>query len=593
MKKRIGAALCACLIAFLLLPLDCRGEEPPVLADVIILLDSSGSMLEENPNAQGQSCAQLAVSWAQELCILLEGKPVFLRLMTFHDQPEEEPWPDNFATDMSGISQNDLKTSLLEKIEHISFDGEYTNHLKALEHARDSALKGSPRSIILISDGKLQPDPNGNHEPRQIGDKKKEFVELCKELDDAPDTTVYLLGLGSSLELFQTVEKNSQVTVFKNEVDFKTLTEKLLGEMGLSVQTGAGPDVVENQFVFDLPGDLARAVISAAYIGKSENEPVLTEETWQTVIPSYEGRPLERRGFKLERSFYLYLDDPPEGRYHVELPEGTWNCKVLNIEQCIVNALHVVLLEEGRTLLPTAYLPNSTYKISSWRETSLSITADTSGKGDPYSSDFDFLIWEAGDFPEDRSRESAHHTIFSDAECRKNREWKHKLSGLEPGKTYYCCVRMRVGAKPIESEIIQLSVQDDVISNQVNGDIEMPIEESMYLPKELMNIETLEYWLDGTSLLKGEYNQEKGVDFGANGSLTFKKDGDYVLSISNNGNTAAKIMIKIGDPDHEINGIMERLHNNPIGVTIVVVLPISVLVFVVLTAMKRRKERAD
>ena len=34
MKKRIGAALCACLVAFLLLPLDCRGEEPPVLADV-------------------------------------------------------------------------------------------------------------------------------------------------------------------------------------------------------------------------------------------------------------------------------------------------------------------------------------------------------------------------------------------------------------------------------------------------------------------------------------------------------------------------------------------------------------------------------
>ena len=63
--------------------------------------------------------------------------------------------------------------------------------------------------------------------------------------------------------------------------------------------------------------------------------------------------------------------------------------------------------------------------------------------------------------------------------------------------------------------------------------------------------------------------------------------------MSNNGNTAAKIMIKIGDPDHEINGIMVWLHNNPIGVTIVVVLPISVLVFVVLTVMKRCKERAD
>lgn len=592
MGKRIGAALCACLMAFLLLPLNCRGEDSPALADVIILLDSSGSMAQENSYAQGESCARLATAWAQELCILLEGKPVFLRLMIFHDHPEDALWPDVFAEDMSGISEDDLDAHLRE-IESITFDGEYTNHLKALEHARDSASEGSPRSIIMISDGKLQPNPNGADTPEQGEDKKEAFVNLCKTLDDASDTTVYLLGLGGSLELFQTVKKESQVTVFENEVNFEALTEKLLGEMGLSVQTGAGPAVVENQFDFDLPGGLARAVISATYIGKGENEQVLTEETWQTVIPSYKGRPLERRGFKLERSFYLYLDDPPEGPYRVELPEGTWNCKVLNIEQCIVNALHVTLLEEGRTLLPTAYLPNSTYKISSWRETSLSITADTSGKGDPYSSNFDFLIWEAGDFPEDRSGEPIHHTIFSDAECRKNREWEHTLSELEAEKTYYCCVRMRVGAKTIESEIIQLSVLDDVISNQVNGHIEMPIEETVYLPKELTNIETLAYRLDGTSLVKGEYNQDAGVDFGADGSLTFKKDGDYVLSISNNGNTAAKIMFKIGYPDPEIGGIMEWLHNNPMGVAIVVALLIFVLAFVVLTAMKRRTERAD
>lgn len=412
-------------------------------------------------------------------------------------------------------------------------------------------------------------------------------------LDDAPDTTVYLLGLGSSLELFQTVKKESNVTVFENGVDFEALTEKLLGEMGLSVRKSTGPAAVKDQFDFDLPGGLARAVISAAYIGKPENEPVLTEETWQTVNPFYQGNPITRRGFKLERSFYLYFDDPPEGRYRVELPEGTWNCKVLHIEQCIVDALHVALLEEGRPLLPTVYLPNSTYQISSWRETSLSITADTSGKGDPYSSDFDFLIWEAGDSPEDRSGEPVHHTIFSDAECRKNREWEHKLSKLEPKKTYYCYVRMRVGAKVIESDIIQLSVLDDVISNQMDGTIETPIEESVYLPKELSNIETLEYQLDGTSLVKGEYNQEAGVDFGADGSLTFERDGDYALTILNSENIAAKIMFKIKGSDHEICEITEWLHNNPMSVTIVVILLILVLAFIVLAAMKRHSESAD
>lgn len=592
MRKRISAALCACLTAFLLLPLNCRGEELPALTEVIILLDSSGSMIEKNSYAQGESCARRATAWAEELCILLEGKPVFMRLMIFHDHPKDAPWPDVFAEDMSGISQDTLKMRLSE-IEHISFDGQYTNHLKALEHAQDSALKGSSRSIIMISDGKLQPDPNGEDAPVQLEDKKKAFVNLCKTLDDASDTTVYLLGLGSSLELFQTVKKESQVTVFENEVNFEELTEKLLSEMGLSVQTGAGPDVVENRFDFDLPSGLARAVISAAYIGKSENEPVLTEEAWQTVIPFYKGRPVERLGFKLERSFYLYLDDPPEGPYCVELPEGTWNCKVLNIEQCIVNALHVALLEEGNPLQPTVYLPNITYKISSWKETSLCITADTSGKGDPYSRDFVCLIWEARASPEDRSGELPHHNIFSDAECRKNREWEQELTGLEPEKTYYCCVRMRTGAEPIESEIIQLSVLNDVISIHVNGDIEMPIEETVYLPKELASIEALEYQLDGTSLVKGEYSQEVGVDFGADGSLTFKKDGDYVLSISNNGNTAAKIMFEIGGPNYKIGGIMEWLHNTPMGVAIVVVLLIFALAFVVLTVMKRRTERED
>lgn len=38
---------------------------------------------------------------------------------------------------------------------------------------------------------------------------------------------------------------------------------------------------------------------------------------------------------------------------------------------------------------------------------------------------------------------------------------------------------------------------------------------------------------------------------------------------------------------------MEWLHNNPMGVAIVVALLIFVLAFVVLTAMKRRTERAD
>ena len=591
MRKRIGAVLCACLMAFSLFPLNCRGEESPALTEIIILLDSSGSMATENSYAQGESCARLAAAWAEELCILLEGKPVLLRLMTFHDHPEGTPWPDVFVENMSSVNQDDLRVHLSE-IENIAFDGQYTNHLKALEHARDSTFGGSPRSIIMISDGQMRPDPNSVNTSGQDGNREKKFVNLCKTLNDAPDTTVYLLGLGNSLELFQTVKKETQVTVFENEVDFEALTAELLGRMGISVQTGTGPEVVENQFDFDLPDGLARAVIGAAYIGKSEKELVLTEEDWQTVIPWYNGRPLERRGFKLDRSFYLYLDEPPKGHYCVELPEGKWSCKVLNIEQCIVNALHVVLLEESRTLLPTADLPNSTYKISSWKETTLSITADTSGKGDPYSTDFYCLMWEAGDSPEDRSGELLRHKIFSDAEHRKNREWEQKLTGLEPGKTYYCCVRMRVGSETIESEIIQLSVLDDVISSQVNGDIETPIEESVYLPKELADIETLEYRLGEISLVKGEYNQEVGVDFGADGSLTFKEARTYVLSISNNGNTAARITFEIGGSNHTTHDILEWLHNNPMGVAIAVV-PLLVFAFVVPMAMKRRAERAD
>lgn len=599
MGKRIGATLCACLLAFLLLPLNCRGEDSSALAEVIILLDGSGSMAQENSYGQGESCAQLATAWAQELCILLENKPVFLRLMIFHDHPEDALWPDVFAEDMSGINEDNLYAHLRE-IENIAFDGEYTNHLKALEHAQGSASKGNPRSIIMISDGKLQPNPNGAQMSGQGENKKEAFVNLCKTLDDAPDTAVYLLGLGSALELFEAVKNESQVTVFENEVNFEALTEKLLGEMGLSVQIGKNSEAVEDNFDFDLPDDLARAVICATYIGKNENKPVLTEETWQTVMPFCGDNPLEKRGFKLERSFYLYLDEPKAGLYRVELPEGTWNCKVLNLEQCIVNALYVTPYEEGRPLTPTECLPNNTYQISSWKETTLSITADTSGKGDPYSSDFKCCIWEAGDFPEDRIGKPIHDdTIYSDTECRKNREWEYTLSKLEPKKKYYCCVRMRVGADPIESEPIQLSVLDDVLSNQVDGSIEIPIEETKYLPKELMNIKTLEYCLDGpslaneTSLVKGEYNQEAGVDFGADGSLTFTKDGNYELSILNNGNTAAKIMFIIEDSDggssRKIDNIIKWLCNNSIPVVGVAATLILVLTFIFLTAMKQRE----
>ena len=122
-------------------------EQPRAAIDAVLLIDASGSMLKTDPQLLRYEGAKLFLQFL--------GKDDRLAIVTFADKAK-------VVSDLKEFSKESVE-AVANNIQAIKTEGEFTDLLEGIR-AAEQALEASPRNdaervIVLLSDGKMEPDP--------------------------------------------------------------------------------------------------------------------------------------------------------------------------------------------------------------------------------------------------------------------------------------------------------------------------------------------------------------------------------------------------------------------------------------------------
>ncbi len=544
------------------------GQETKTETEIIILLDQSGSMKEGYLPNSSVSCATQAENWTQELCLLLARMPVSLRIMTF-DEGCREIIEHN---DMSSASSDSLKKDL-EEIGHVSFDGSYTNHLKALqtasgENSAEQDFKNDivERSYVIISDGILTLDGSET----DVANAVNEFQKLCKELSQSGNY-IYLLGLGTQLGMFEKLAGVERITVLQNQdTDLVELSKMLLGSIGRTVRSMEKSQTVSGQFSIQVDDNYEKIIINITSLLPNGPMGPANEDVSLWYSANEAGNQEEKNVPKLSSAAttFLYIQQPTQGYYTVRLPEGVWNYRVRYIKKAVVNGIDFVLLADGQEVSKE----QGVYTVSAEASLSLNIQAYPMDGEDVISVRcFTYKLTEEGGVP-------VVYDISDSIADQPGRQWRRLLAKLEPDTQYTCCVRLQMTGQPeclsptitirtTSFATLQLSgIAGEIISSDTRTELEEVIP---------VNAKDVSYIWKGDEYQSGEQCEEFFV--GVNGAITFQESGDFQLELVANGEKVAEILFQIKEPP-------------PIRTYYFMILPAAVIIIALL---KRKIKRAN
>lgn len=157
-------------------------QQPRAAIDAVLLIDASGSMLKTDPQMLRYDGAKLFLQFL--------GKDDRLAIVSFADKAR-------VLSELRDFSKESAE-SVIKDIQSIKAEGEYTDLLEGIRSA-EKVLEASPRNdaeriIVLLSDGKMEPNP-------QVGLSSTRTLELVnQELPNLKSREIKVHSLAFSKE---------------------------------------------------------------------------------------------------------------------------------------------------------------------------------------------------------------------------------------------------------------------------------------------------------------------------------------------------------------------------------------------------------
>lgn len=542
MKKRI-CILITCVVLLLMQLTSYAQQTAPdttVESEIVILLDQSGSMKTGYLPDSSVSCASKAGEWTQELCLLLAKTPVSLRVMTFDEICERLIENDNMAFSSLESLEEDL-----DKIRSVEYNGEYTDHLCALKTASggDSGGNGSEnssakRSYVIISDGLLDIPEDTQNETNAVN----EFQLLCKELSQEGNC-IYLIGLGTELDMFNELNGIEGITVMQNEdVNLIKLSSMLLSDIGYTVN---GEDALSASRSFRLTVNENYEKIIINISGSPSKESELAESIENHIYLSYccdeNGKEeiINVPQISSAATTFLYLDHPEQREYIIHLPAGKWEYRIRYVKKAVVHGMNLSLLVNGQQVSQE----NGIYNVADEDNLSLSIQVVPLDGDDLLGVRYlAYELTENGGSP-------VEYDISDITASQAGRIWQKPLVELKPDTQYTCRVKMRIVGQEYLSPAITIkviSVDSFTLSGLIGETISSSTCEEM---EKLIPIdaEDIAYIWNGEEYHCGDHCSLFMIE--ENGGITFHNSGNYQLELIVNAKKTAKIEFIIDEPD--------------------------------------------
>ncbi len=325
-------------------------KQEAVIADMVILLDKSGSMNQNfsvSSNDMGLEDADgmpskkdLAIEWAEDICALMVDSDFAVSVAFFDGECNTE------GAELQAIDRKSCK-NIVESFREQTFRG-FTNQYKAIEEAEKifSDKKKNKKFIIMISDGELDLDGESTVETDAEKDQKACFRERCMGLAEE-GYTIILIGLGQNIDLFDELACYENIYVYNDKKDLEEIKKILFQNMGITYGS-----LSVNDYTFVIEQEYEKCVIRLEHEKGSRKEESEARQGDYHIFYTVQGEETDTKGeekvieeeLALSNAIYLYLEKPELGNYTIEWPYGS--VQVDYMEKRFIKDVKLVLKED-------------------------------------------------------------------------------------------------------------------------------------------------------------------------------------------------------------------------------------------------------
>lgn len=556
-RKRVIILVCILLLAGSMSTVMAQEikDETEKKVELIVLLDTSGTMNEERKNRE--------IEWAQQICAAGAYIDINISFVCFNDEINMQEY------DSKVISNTDPQTCL-NALSGISPTGGTTDLYGAMEWAVNTMEQNDAdiKCIVMLSDGRLDlvgREDNGT--PYELEDyeieKLNEFENLVLDFNKSENQTIVLVefdGLseeydnkltikGEEKNLFQSL-KNEGIIYFYWKDQASEAIYKIFELINYPLTSGEEGESANNKIDFEVGDNCYRVIVNIRNknTGLSQNN---ADSIKLTQMNKDGNIPIDKVLFA-NRFAFLYINELKEGNYTITLPNGNWNYSIMYQNKAILDGVELIVMQDGsEATINTDYDTNWPVYTVNQDEFSLEI-------------ELKYMVSPAEDEPiiakcclqsygeprkevfQDTSIESAEFKSVSVKAGDSRNTNMVELTKQEPG-TYFCKVKIDSGGNSYYSNPVWIIVEDkeaetEVVNNEART---IKVGEQINLDELIadQNIEGdiefyLEYAESGNSIQFDEGNSVEYDEFKVeNRSLAFLEGGEYTLCFKTDNKT--------------------------------------------------------
>lgn len=323
-----------------------KAEDTSPVEKIIILLDVSGTMRENDKNQEAIECVR-------NICSLCRDEKFQVFIETFSDKVSlndgtgtEVLWDGDWIT-------SDTLNKINASLDRVTYTGKKTDQLGALLWAEDNFFPEADSSciVVILSDGEL------DYQNRGPGDQKSrtaeeeaavsEFKLKCEELGNK-GCNVILVGFPNNVEMFEELGGKAGITyIFQDTNSSETTLDKTMiyisDKLKLPIKIISG-NLKDRRVEFTLEKDCKKVILQ---INNDDNVNI-TKENIHLIYNEEEGeQPCEITNSP--NSFRIIMTDARKGHYVASLGVGSSDSKYTVITQSEQETISLdVLLFDGQ-----------------------------------------------------------------------------------------------------------------------------------------------------------------------------------------------------------------------------------------------------
>lgn len=339
--KRIVLVSLLCIMCLLLVGMNTpNSEDSNTDIELLVLVDTSGSLKECGLAAQ-------EIEWAQKICAYCYDSDIHVNF-TYFDNPDNEREVPYQTTE-----------ECLEKLGQMSHNGKKTDLESAIAYAIDymNVQKSTYKYIVMLSDGDMDlvgrvtssncvDDQYPKTEEEEIAIKS--FEEMVTNFSKEENQEVILVGFGKDINTFSKLAKENNIKYYSGDEGPDKAISYIFQKMAYPISKSKIKKDKNNFPQITVGYDCYRVIINI----RAKDSPATLTEGEEILVVDEAGEKAPSVQFRLSNFAFVYLTEPHEGVYTINLPDDTWEYTAISqrnvrIEEVKLNLDKFLDKEEG------------------------------------------------------------------------------------------------------------------------------------------------------------------------------------------------------------------------------------------------------